>query len=82
MTGIEHEGIKVLGTCADVQWGRAFQLTDVPAESKASIKANFDWNDIMGIESVTVMKAEDLLNLSLVCSKTCRFDMYPIWCHL
>ena len=63
ITGMEHEGIKVLGTWADVQGGRAFQLTDVPAESTASIKANFDWNDIMGIESVAVMKAEDLLKL-------------------
>ena len=61
--GFSHEGIKVLGTWADVQGGRAFQLSEEPADPKLSIKANFEWNDILKIESVPVMEAEELLKL-------------------
>jgi len=61
--GLSHEGIKVLGTWADVNGGRCFQLTDEPADPKLGIKANFEWNDILRIETITVMEAEDLLKL-------------------
>jgi len=61
--GLGHEGIKVLGTWADVQGSRCFQLSEEPADPKFSIKANFEWNDILKIESVPVMEAEELLKL-------------------
>ena len=61
--GLGHEGIRVLGTWADVQGGRCFQLSEEPADPKLSIKANFAWNDLLKIESVPVMDAEELLKL-------------------
>ena len=61
--GVEHEGIKVLGTWADVQGGRAFQLSEAPTDPKFSIKGNFEWNDIMKIESVPVMETEEFFKL-------------------
>ena len=61
--GFEHEGIKVLGTWADINGGRCFQLTEEPTDSKYSIKANFTWNDILSIESVPVMDAAELVKL-------------------
>ena len=61
--GMEHEGIKVIGTWVDVNGGRCFQLSEEPADPKHSLKANFTWNDILNIESVPVMKAEEFLNL-------------------
>ena len=61
--GIGHEGIKVLATWIDVQGGRGFQLSEEPADPKLSIKANFEWNDIMKIESVPVMESEEFLKL-------------------
>ena len=45
--GLSHEGIKVIGTRSDLQGGRAFQLTEEPTDPKFSIKANFEWNDLM-----------------------------------
>ena len=61
--GLAHEGIKVLGTWVDVARGRCFQLSEEPADPKLGIKANFAWNDILTIECVPVMEAEQLLNL-------------------
>ncbi len=61
--GTGHEGIKVLATWTDVQGGRAFQLSEEPADPKLSIKANFEWNDIMKIESVPVMESEEFFKL-------------------
>lgn len=61
--GFEHEGMKTIGTWADVDGGRCFQLTDIPrdADPALSLKANFTWNDIMKIESVPVMDAAEML---------------------
>ena len=61
--GMEHEGIKVIGTWADVDGGRCFQLTDVPPDidPMLMLKANFTWNDIMKLESIAVMNAADML---------------------
>ena len=61
--GLGHEGIKVLGTWADVQGGRCFQLSEEPVDPKIGIKANFEWNDILKIESIPVMDAEELVKL-------------------
>jgi hypothetical protein len=61
--GFAHEGIKVLGTWADVQGSRSFQLTKEPDDPKLSLKANFEWNDIMKIDSVRVMEAEELFRI-------------------
>jgi hypothetical protein len=61
--GLEHEGIKVLGTWADVNGGRCFQLTEEPSDPKLSIKANFTWNDVLKIETVPVMDAGELIKL-------------------
>ena len=61
--GFAHEGIKVLGTWGDLQGGRSFQLTEEPADPKLSLKANFEWNDVLKIESVPVMEAEELLKI-------------------
>ena len=61
--GMEHEGIKVIGTWADVNGGRVFQLSEGPADPKFSLKANFAWNDLLRIVTVPVMKAEELLQL-------------------
>jgi len=63
--GFKHEGMKVIGTWADLDGCRAFQLTDVPPDMdpKLMLKANFAWNDIMKIESIAVMKAEEMVKL-------------------
>jgi len=61
--GMEHEGIKVIGTWIDVNGGRCFQLSEEPADPKFGLKANFAWNDLMKIEAVPVMKAEEFLQL-------------------
>lgn len=61
--GLEHEGIKVLGTWADVNGGRCFQITEEPSDPKFSIKANFSWNDILSIETVPIMHAGELVKL-------------------
>ena len=61
--GLEHEGIKVIGTWADVNGGRCFQLSEEPDDPKFSIKANFEWNDILKIETVPVMDAKELIGL-------------------
>jgi hypothetical protein len=61
--GFEHEGMKVIGTWADVDGGRSFQLTEVPADMDPvlSLKANFAWNDVLEIETVAVMDAAEML---------------------
>jgi len=63
--GLEHEGMKVLGSWADVDGWRCFQLSDVPRDMDPalSMKANFTWNDIMKIESVPVMDAAELIKV-------------------
>ena len=61
--GMEHEGIKVIGTWVDVNGGRCFQLSEEPADPKFSLKANFAWNDLLHIETVPIMKAEEFLQL-------------------
>ena len=61
--GLGHEGIKVLGTWADICGGRCFQLSEEPGDPKVHIKANFSWNDILKIESVPIMEAEELIKL-------------------
>ena len=63
--GLQHEGIKVIGTWVDVAVGRAFQLCDIPRDidPKLSLKANFAWNDLVRIEDVPVMDAMEMLKL-------------------
>jgi hypothetical protein len=61
--GMEHDGIKVLGTWVDVNGGRCFQLSEEPEDPKFSLKANFAWNDLLNIETVPIMKAEEFLSL-------------------
>ena len=61
--GMEHEGIKVIGTWVDVNGGRCFQLSEEPADPKYGFKANFAWNDLLNIETVPIMKAEEFLKL-------------------
>jgi len=63
--GFGHEGMKVIGTWADLDGCRGFQLTDVPPAMgpKLMLKANFAWNDIMKIESIAVMEAEEMVKL-------------------
>ena len=46
-----------------MEGGRCFQLTEEPADPKFSLKANFAWNDLMKIECVPVMEAEQLVKL-------------------
>ena len=61
--GMEHEGIKVIGTWVDVTGGRCFQLSEEPADPKFGLKANFAWNDLFHIETIPIMKAEEFLQL-------------------
>jgi hypothetical protein len=61
--GFGHEGIKVLGTWGDLQGSRCYQLTEEPDDPKLSLKANFEWNDLLTIKSVPVMEAEELLKI-------------------
>jgi hypothetical protein len=62
--GLEHEGMKVVGTWADTTSGRCFQLCDVPdnMDPMLQLKANFAWNDIMKVEQVPVMDAGEMLH--------------------
>lgn len=61
--GVSHEGIKVIGTWVDLQGGRTFQLSEEPADPQFALKANFEWNDLLKIESVRVMEAEEFFKL-------------------
>ncbi len=61
--GLGHEGIKVIGTWIDINGGRCFQLSEEPADPKLGLKANFAWNDLIKIEEIPVMKAEEFLQL-------------------
>lgn len=61
--GMEHEGIKVIGTWVDVYGGRCFELSEEPADPKFGFKANLDWNDLIHIEAVPVMKGEEFMQL-------------------
>ena len=65
--GFEYEGgVKVIGTWIDIDGWRAYQLTDVPddIDPKLRVKANFAWNDIVRIETVRVMEAEELVKIT------------------
>ncbi len=64
--GLDHEGMKVIGTWADVTSGRCFQLCDVPRDMDPllNVKANFAWNDIMHIESIPVMEARQMIDMA------------------
>ena len=64
--GLAHEGEKVLGTWADMNGGRAFQLTEtLPGlDLKTMVKNSFAWNDLIKIESVHVMDAEEMVKLA------------------
>lgn len=64
--GLDHEGMKVIGTWSDVAGGRCFQLCDVPDDIDPALilKANFAWNDIMEIERVPVMDATVMMNMT------------------
>ena len=62
-TGFGHEGIKVIGTWADVNGGRCFQLSEEPADPMLGLKANFAWNDLLKIETVPVIEAAELIKL-------------------
>ena len=63
--GFEHKGMKVIGTWADFDGCRAFQLTEVPAniDPMLSLKANFSWNDVVKIETVRVMDASEMVKV-------------------
>jgi hypothetical protein len=65
--GLEHEGEKVIGTWADTNGGRAFQLIETAPDldPRILIKNNFAWNDILKIESVPVMDAAEMAKLTL-----------------
>jgi len=55
--GVSHEGIKILGTWIDIQGGRSFQLSEEATDPQYSLKANYEWSDLMKIDSVRVMEA-------------------------
>jgi hypothetical protein len=61
--GLEHEGMKVIGTWVDAALGRCFQLTEIPRDINPTLllKANFAWNDVMKIESIPVLEAAELI---------------------
>ena len=63
--GFEHEGEKVIGIWADIHGGRAFQLVETPPDldPRIMLKNNFAWNDLIKIESVAVMEAEEMVKL-------------------
>ena len=63
--GLEHEGMKVIGTWVDVNGGRSFQLCDVPRDIDPMLimKANFAWNDIVKMEDVAVIDAAEMMKL-------------------
>jgi len=62
--GMEHEGIKVIGTWVDLNGHRCFQLTEEAEDPKFSLKANFIWSDLMKIEAVPIMEAGEFLKLT------------------
>ena len=64
--GLVHESEKVIGTWADMNGGRAFQLVEAPPglDPKIMAKNSFAWNDILKIESVHVMDAEEMIKLA------------------
>ena len=61
--GVEHEGIKVIGTWVDVHGGRVFQLSEEPADPKLGLKATFAWNDLMKIQEIPVIEAKEFMQL-------------------
>ena len=65
--GLAQEGEKVIGTWADINSGRAFQLTETPPDidPKIMLKNSFAWNDIVNIEVVHVMDAAEMIKLAL-----------------
>ena len=63
--GLQHEGMKVIGTWVDVNGGRCFQLNDVPRDldPMLNMKANLAWNDLVKMEDVCVMDAMEMMKL-------------------
>jgi len=63
--GLEHEGMKVIGTWVDVVGGRCYQLADVPRDidPMLRLKANLAWNDLVRIRVVPVMDAMEMIKL-------------------
>ena len=61
--GVEHEGIKVIGTWVDANGGRAFQLNEAPEDPKLGLKANFAWNDLVKIEEIPIIEAKEFMEL-------------------
>ena len=63
--GLQHEGMKVIGTWVDVNGGRCFQLSDVPRniDPAVSLKTNLAWNDLMRIQDIPVMEATEMMKL-------------------
>ena len=58
--GLTHEGIKVISTWADVDGGRAFQLTEVPPnmDPKLRLNANFICNFVRNFYFVISQEIE------------------------
>ena len=63
--GLQHEGMKVIGTWVDASGGRCFQLCDVSRDidPMLSLKANLAWNDLVRIEDVPVIDATEMMKL-------------------
>ena len=61
--GFEHPGVKTLGTWVESTGLRCFQLVDIPRDMDLvlSLKNNFAWNDIMRIQSLSVVEASDMM---------------------
>ena len=60
--GISKE-IKVIGTWTDLNGGRNFTLFEV-ADPKFMLAASLAWNDLVKIESIPVMEAEEVIKLA------------------
>jgi hypothetical protein len=63
--GFDHEGMKTIGTWIEAVGGRCFQLVDIPRDidPALSLKANYNWNDIMKIETFPVIDAAEMLKI-------------------
>jgi hypothetical protein len=61
--GFEHPGVRTLGTWVETGGLRCFQLVDIPRDMDPALglKNNFTWNDIMRIQSLSVIEANDML---------------------
>ena len=61
--GLEHKGEKVIGTWVDISGLRSFQLIDIPKDIDPTqeLKNYYAWNDIMRIEAVPVIEANEMI---------------------